>query len=220
MSPTENHDDGHITCHPTPTSVPPVSNAHVPTLDDVSTTLLESASRLLTDEGPGALTVRRIAAESGMSTMNVYSRFGGKQGVVEQLFLRGFALLATEMSTVPFTDDPRSDLSACGAAYRRFALEHTTLYAVMFEQVVPDYDPSETALASGLATLQHLADRLQRCIDAGIITPAPALHLAAIVWSTCHGAVSLELKQKLAVAIDWEAVYRDACDNVVRGLSR
>jgi AcrR family transcriptional regulator len=198
--------------------VPVVSNVHVPTLDDVSATLLESASRLLADEGPGALTVRRIATESGMSTMNVYSRFGGKHGVVEQLFLRGFALLAAEMGAVPVTDDPRRDLSVCGAAYRRFALEHSTLYAVMFEQVVPDYEPSDSALASGLATLQQLADRIQRCIDAGIIAPAPALHLAAIVWSTCHGAMSLELKQKLTPAIDWAAVYRDACENVVRGL--
>lgn len=220
MSPLDLHDDGHTVRHPRPTSVLVVSNAHVPMLDDVSSTLLESASRLLADEGPGALTVRRIAAESGMSTMNVYSRFGGKHGVVEQLFLRGFALLAAEMGAVPRTDDPRADLSACGAAYRRFALEHTTLYAVMFEQVVPDYEPSDAALASGLATLQHLADRIQRCIDAGIITPAPPLHLAAIVWSTCHGAVSLELKQKLTLAIDWGAVYRDACENVVRGLSR
>jgi AcrR family transcriptional regulator len=206
--------------HTDPTSVSAVSNAPVPTLDDVSTTLLASASRLLADEGPGALTVRRIAAESGMSTMNVYSRFGGKQGVVEQLFLRGFALLANEMGAVPTTDDPVADMRACGAAYRRFALEHTTLYAVMFERVVPDYEPSDAALASGLATLQHLADRIQRCIDAGAFAPGPALHLAAMVWSTCHGAVSLELKQKLTLAIDWEAVFRDACENLVRGLSR
>jgi AcrR family transcriptional regulator len=197
-----------------------VSNAPVPTLDDVSATLLASASRLLADEGPAALTVRRIAAESGMSTMNVYSRFGGKQGVVEHLFLRGFVLLANEMGSVPTTDDPLADLRACGAAYRRFALEHTTLYAVMFERVVPDYEPSDAALASGLATLQHLADRIQRCIDAGVFAPGPALHLAAIVWSTCHGAISLELKQKLAIAVGWESVYRDACENVVRGLSR
>jgi hypothetical protein len=30
--------------------------------------------------------------------------------------------------------------------------------------------------------------------------------------------VSLELKQKLAVAVDWEAVFVDATDAVIRGL--
>ena len=44
-------------------------------------------------EGPGALTVRRIAAAAGMSTMNVYSRFGGKDGVLDELFVDGFRRL-------------------------------------------------------------------------------------------------------------------------------
>ena len=46
--------------------------------DDTSRALLAAAHRLLAEDGPEALTVRRIANEAGMSTMNVYSRFGGK----------------------------------------------------------------------------------------------------------------------------------------------
>lgn len=197
-----------------------MTNASATVLDDVGNSLLAAASHLLATEGAGALTVRRMAADAGMSTMNVYSRFGGKSGVVEQLFLRGFELLASGMNAIPTTDDPLADLRACGAAYRRFALDHPTLYAVMFERVVPDYEPTASALASGLATLQQLADRLQRCMDAGIIRPSPTLHAAAMVWSACHGAVSLELQQKLAVSIDWEAVFADVTDAVVRGLGR
>lgn len=197
-----------------------VTNASATVLDEVGITLLAAASNLLATEGAGALTVRRMAADAGMSTMNVYSRFGGKNGVVEHLFLRGFELLASGMNAIDRTDDPLADLQACGRSYRRFALDHPTLYSVMFERVVPDYEPSPAALASGLATLQQLADRLQRCMDAGVIRPAPALHAAAMVWATCHGAVSLELKQKLAVAVDWEAVFLDATDAVIRGLGR
>lgn len=197
-----------------------VTNASATALDEVGNTLLAAASNLLATEGAGALTVRRMAADAGMSTMNVYSRFGGKNGVVEHLFLRGFELLASGMNAIERTDDPLGDLKACGRSYRRFALDHPTLYSVMFERVVPDYEPSPAALASGLATLQQLADRLQRCMDAGVIHPAPPLHAAAMVWATCHGAVSLELKQKLAVAVDWEAVFLDATNAVIRGLGR
>ncbi|MGZ4674264.1 MAG: TetR/AcrR family transcriptional regulator, partial [Ilumatobacteraceae bacterium] len=59
-------------------------------LDPVGSTLLKAASDLLATEGPAALTVRRIATAAGVSTMNVYSRFGGKDGVVEHLFVEGF----------------------------------------------------------------------------------------------------------------------------------
>ncbi len=225
LSPGKEHDVRHmaatnlrpVTHAPAP--VPEGAPAPRPALDAVGVTLLDAAGHILAEEGAGALTVRRIASDAGMSTMNVYSRFGGKHGVVEHLFLQGFALLAHSMGEVPVSADPVADLRECGLAYRRFALEHSTLYAVMFEKAVPDWEPSWAALESGLATLQHLADRILRCMQAGRFRTAEPLHVAGIVWSTCHGAVSLELKQKLAIALDWEAVYRDACDVLVRGLA-
>jgi AcrR family transcriptional regulator len=200
------------------TSVKSVTKRQVTPDDEVGTLLLESASTLLATEGPSALTVRRIANETGKSTMTVYSRFGDKQGIVEHLFLHGFELLAAAMVDVPHTADPIADLRATGQAYRRFALEHTTLYSVMFDRAVPKFEPSPEAFHRGVSTLQELADRLQRAMDMGRLRPTDALHAAAIVWSTCHGVVSLELK-KSDMPIDWEAVYRDACENVIRGLA-
>ena len=196
----------------------PVANVQLTALDDVGTTLLEAAGRLLAEEGPGALTVRRIAGDAGMSTMNVYSRFGSKHGVVEQLFLHGFRLLAAAMADVPHTDDALADLRTADSAYRRFALEHTTLYSVMFDRAVPHYQPTDSALATGMATLQQLAELLERAMDAGALRRLDPLHAAAIVWSTCHGVISLELKQA-GMPIQWDAVYADACENVVRGLA-
>lgn len=189
-------------------------------LDDVGTSLLATAGRLLAEEGPAALTVRRIAGETGLSTMNVYSRFGGKHGVVEHLYLQGFGLLADCMNAVAATADPLADLRACGVAYRRFALDHPTLYSVMFEKAVPDYVPTPGAMVSSFATLQLLADRLERCMRAGTIRDGDPLQAAAIVWSASHGAVSLELKERVGghVAIDWAAVYVDTCAAVVEGL--
>ena len=189
-------------------------------LDDVGNALLKAADTLLASEGASALTVRRIATEAGMSTMNVYSRFGGKDGVVEHLFLQGFSLLADAMHEVPETDDPMLDLSICGAAYRRFALDHTTLYAVMFERVVADYVPTPEAQAEALGTLHLLAARLQRAMDAGILRPMDATHAAAIVWSTCHGVISLHLKHMQITYVDWQQVYDDATAAVILGLAR
>jgi len=188
-------------------------------LDDVGNALLQAADTLLASEGASALTVRRIATEAGMSTMNVYSRFGGKDGVVEHLFLQGFALLADAMHDVPETDDPMLDLSICGVAYRRFALDHATLYAVMFERVVADYVPTPEAQAAAMGTLHLLAARLQRTMDAGILRPMDATHAAAIVWSTCHGVVSLQLKHLEVAYVDWQQVYHDATAAVILGLA-
>ena len=188
-------------------------------LDDVGTALLRAADHLLATEGPASLTVRRIATDAGVSTMNVYSRFGGKDGVVEQLFIHGFHLLAQYMNEVATTDDPLADLRGCGQAYRRFATEHETFYAVMFERVVADYVPTEPALAIAKHTLELLAARLDRAMDAGLVRRMDPIHAAAIVWSTCHGAVSLQLKHVADEPVDWSAVFTDATEAVVRGLA-
>ena len=202
-----------------PASVRHVSFATAGHLDDVGNALLRAADGLLATEGAAALTVRRIAAEAGMSTMNVNSRFGGKDGVVEQLFLHGFELLAQGMRAVDDSDDPIADLRRCGQAYRRFAIEHSTLYAVMFDRVVADYEPSPPALAAALGTLELLAARLQRAMHFGLVRQMDATHAAAIVWSTCHGVVSLELKHATINPVDWQQVYADATEAVVRGLA-
>lgn len=196
-----------------------MSRATVTTLDDVGQALVHAASDLLATDGAAALTVRAIATAAGASTMNVYSRFGGKDGVVEQLYLQGFELLAAGMRGAGVTADPLADLQRCGQAYRRFALQHSTLYSVMFSRAVPDYEPSDEAKAFGLRTLDDLADRIQRAMDAGLLRPIDADHAAAIVWSTCHGVMSLELAHPEGTPVDWERVFADATATVLKGLA-
>ena len=188
-------------------------------LDSVGSVLLKAASDLLAAEGPGALTVRRIANAAGVSTMNVYSRFGGKDGVVEHLFIEGFRRLGAGMSSVVPTDDPIADINSCGLAYRQFAIDNPTLYSVMFDRVVPDFQPTVDAQVIASATLGLLASRLERAMTAGVLRPADPLHTAALVWATCHGVVSLELKAVGPMAISWPEVYQQAMRMIITGLA-
>ena len=196
-----------------------MSRTTATTLDEVGTALVTAAGNLLASEGAQGLTVRAIAAAAGTSTMNVYSRFGGKDGVVEQLWLQGFDLLAEAMSAAGTSADPLDDLRRCGRAYRHFALEHTTLYNVMFTGAVPDFEPGEHARERGLRTLEELAHKLERAMDAGLLRRSDPDHAAAMVWATCHGAVSLELTHAGDTSIDWERVFADATEAVVTGLA-
>src|SRR6187200_1133471 len=145
-----------------PAASPADPSADATARDGVGRALLAAAHRLLAEDGPSALTVRRLAAAAGVSTMNVYSRFGGKDGVIEELFVDGFRRLSAQMAHAPATDDPFADLSACRDGYRRFALENPTYYAVMFDRVFPDFAPSERAERAAIEALGGLAARVQR----------------------------------------------------------
>jgi AcrR family transcriptional regulator len=186
--------------------------------DGVHERLVEAAYSLLVAEGPSALTVRRIASDAGMSTMNVYSRFGDKDGVVEQLFLRGYQMLADHFAAAPRFDDPILDLKRTSAELRSFALANVSLYRLMFLGAVPDYVPTPEARALGDAALADIAERFRRCMECGAIRPLDPLQCATMQWGTAHGLISLELSDLGRLAIDWDATFEAAMDNLFRGL--
>ena len=71
---------------------------------DVRRRLLESAALLIDEDGPDALTARRLAKEAGTSTMAVYTHFGSMAGVVDEVATEGFRRL------IAHVDDTNSDL--------------------------------------------------------------------------------------------------------------
>jgi AcrR family transcriptional regulator len=152
--------------------------------------LLDVAGRLLAEDGSGALTMRRIADAYGCSTTVLYSRFGGKQGLVQGLYREGFDRLQRRLERVPAGDDR---LSALGRAYREHALAEPTYYAVMFSRAVPEFEPSEDDLAHAHRSLQTLIDAVLAAQAAGRLAGEDPEHIARVLWAAAHGAVSLEL---------------------------
>ena len=166
--------------------------------------------------------MRGIAAAAGMSTMNVYSRFGGKDGVLDELFVDGFRRLGETMGAAPESDDPLEDLRQCGAGYRRFARENATYYSLMFDRVVPDFQPSPAATATALSALGQVAGRVQRAMDAGLLAAGDAFTVAAGLWACEHGIASLEARTQAeaeADAFDWDTIAPHTVDALIRGLS-
>lgn len=179
--------------------------------------ILEAASRILSAEGAAALTVRRIAAEAGCSTMGIYSRFGGKDGVVDALFAEGFEMLCADMQVLAPTDDPVEDLRRCELRYREHALTHATHYMVMFAGAVPQFVPSPESKALAHGAFANLVADVQRCIDVGAFK-GDAPEIAYTVWSAMHGQVMLELVGIDPVGGDADARYRDLVDVILAGL--
>jgi AcrR family transcriptional regulator len=204
-----------------PSTSPP---AHPGRHDDTREALLAAAHDLLASEGPAALSVRRIAAAAGMSTMNLYSRFGGKDGVLDELFIDGFRRMSEEMADAPVSDDPIADLLACGHAYRDFARRNPTYYSLMFDRVVPDFQPSPRAVDAALAGLGRVIARVQRAMDEGKVRKGDAFQVAAALWACEHGLASLEFRTPAgdhpsSELFDWDAIATTAIEALLRGLA-
>jgi AcrR family transcriptional regulator len=185
--------------------------------DETGAAILRAASDLLSAEGPGALSVRRIAAAAGCSTMGLYSRFGGKDGVVDELFAEGFEHLHASIQSIPATGVPLADLRACALGYRVTALSHATHYMVMFGGAVPGFEPSLENHVVAKAAFDLLCGRVQRCIDAGDFE-GEASRIAEVLWGSMHGMVMLELVGIDPVGDDPAARYEAMLDTLLAGL--
>lgn len=193
--------------------------AATPRNDATRDALLKAADRLLVAEGPGSLTVRAIATEAEMSTMNVYSRFGSKEGIIDELFRRGFAALHASMAEVPETADPLDDLRQLGIVYRNFAKDHSAYYSLMFDRPVRGFEPSVEALDMTSVGLEHLAHRVQRCIDANQLIGDNAAEMAASIWAAVHGLVCIERFQEAYPIENWDGLFERTMQMIARGLS-
>src|SRR3954453_11078849 len=117
----------------------------MPSTSTTRETLLDAALRLLEERGPGALRIRDLAEAAEQSTMGVYTHFGSKQGLLEQLYLHGFRRLEDRLSSVPSDDQRRQELLAFALAYRQFAPANDALYGLIFERAPPAFVPSDAS---------------------------------------------------------------------------
>jgi AcrR family transcriptional regulator len=151
--------------------------------------LLSAALDLLAEEGPAGLTMRSLAARADTSPPAVYELFGDKSGVIREVYLEGFRKLSGELTAVPETADPLSDLWNLTAAYRRFVRNNRTLADVMYTQPFADFQAGRDEHASAGSVGLVVAVRVRRCIEQGRLRGDEtdvALVLVALVQGMAH----------------------------------
>ncbi|MFF2776013.1 TetR/AcrR family transcriptional regulator [Streptomyces sp. NPDC058052] len=168
--------------------------------DAVRAAFLDCAIHLLATEGPAALTVRRIATDVGSSTKVLYTKFGGKEGLVDALYREGFMRLRRAQGQVLRGDDPLAYLIELGRVYREGALAAPGYYRLMFERPVAEFQPSAEALAVAETAFDASVSAVHACMAAGVLQPGDAHEVSKLFWAAAHGAVSLELAGHFAPA--------------------
>lgn len=173
-----------------------------PRASDVKARLVEAAIRLLDENGPEALQARKLAAEVGVSTMAVYTHFGGMAALVDEVARAGYLRLSEWLAGVGETGDPVADIFSMARTYRQAVAEQPQLFAVTFGQSAPggkratlsDLTTAEgrEAAQEGLEAFTHIVRATERAIAAGRFRPADEYQAAAQLWSALHGFVTLE----------------------------
>jgi AcrR family transcriptional regulator len=184
---------------------------------EVKGALLQAAELLLERGGVAALSVRRMAIEAGVAPQGVYSRFGGKRGVLDALLARGFDELDATLGAVD-DPDPLGALAGAALRYRSFAKTHPALYGLMFDRAVPGWQPSPAALARAAAPFGRLTGHVSTAMAAGALAGGDPAEVAQRLWSASHGVVSLELRG-IGFVDDIDAHHERVVQTLLKGLS-
>jgi AcrR family transcriptional regulator len=151
--------------------------------------LISSAVALLSEEGLGAVTLRRIARETGVSHSAPLRHFAGRTALLSAVAVEGFAELRRRGAALP-EDTPLQRLLATCRVYLAFALDNPAMFELMFRQDL--IDVAEPGLAEqNAATLALFTDLVTSAQAAGWRPGTDPKMLAVSLWAALHGLAGL-----------------------------
>lgn len=110
----------------------------------------DTALRLMGDGGPGAITLRAIAREMGMTANAVYSYFATRDDLVTALIRDVYGDLA-DVLTAARDSRPEGDAAgrilAWAGAFREWSLTHTEGFRLIYGDPIPGYREPEGGAA-------------------------------------------------------------------------
>ena len=163
--------------------------------NDMRGSILNAAAAILRQDGPAAVTIRAVAIAVNASTKVIYTAFGGKNGLLDALYLHSFAGLERELDAQRQVDPAAARLRAMCNVYRAYAKAEPAFYTVMLGDLGRDYEAPSASRQQAAATFRIVRDTIAACIPRSRINEADVAtrHL----WAAMHGVVSLEQRKLL-----------------------
>lgn len=175
--------------------------------------LAEIALRLVETEGRDAASLRRVAAEAGVSRSTPYGWFDHKEALLDAARVVALDGLGDAChAALADAEGPAARLAAVARAYVAYAIARPAAYDLIFEPCVPSADHDASAARYRTLAVGPLADAAAQ----GRIAVDPEA-LAQVLWATTHGLVSLRRAGKLRHGYGFDALFQLAGDVLAFG---
>jgi AcrR family transcriptional regulator len=166
---------------------------------DLERGLVDTAVRMIRDEGVPALTLRGVGARLGVSRTALYRHFDDKEALLARVASEGFkrfheALSASVARAAKRRADPMPEMAA---AYIRFARANPSHYQTMFSGVLTDWRRYPDLILHAEAAFNVLLDTIRGQQEQGRIGPGNPVELAEITWAMSHGIATLGMARQL-----------------------
>jgi AcrR family transcriptional regulator len=165
---------------------------------DLKRALLEETARILREEGEDALSLRRLAANLGVSRTAPYNHFRNKEALLCAVAEEGFERFARAMKSARVRSrglNGRAAMLASVKAYVNFARRNQEYYDLMYgSRSWHAGSGTESLAVAARGTLRGDIERLQRWQKrGGIRRDVDVVRFAQVYWGMLHGISRLLL---------------------------
>ncbi|OXM84337.1 TetR/AcrR family transcriptional regulator [Paenibacillus rigui] len=193
--------------------------ARLQNIENLRKLVVDAAAALLQEEGPEAVTVRKVAQKMDCSTKIIYSLFVNKEGLAQQLYLEGCKILANELEGAPKSADPVQQFLNLGEAFWQFGQRYSSYYKLMFGGAFADFKPDEESMQGTVTAMRQLLTVIHNAQEQGRIPgPYDTDSVVRIFWASLHGVIHLYLGGHLGDIHSAQTVYRQTLSLVVNSL--
>lgn len=185
---------------------------------DLRRQILEQARSLLLGQGYAQVSMRKIASAVGCTPTSIYLYFDSKDALFHSLIEEGMDRLHQQLAVVVERNpEPEERFRRLCRSFLEFGLENPEFYEIMF-QLHPEQMkryPSDK-YRKARRNLQIFADALASA--RGAEPDFDPILGATVVWSLLHGAVSLQLAQRVDVSLSTAAFLDQVVEHSVQML--
>ena len=182
--------------------------------------IASAARRLLDDEGPEAVTMRRVADAVGITPMAIYRHYQDRETLLNALADTGFEELAAQLAQRRFSGSIEHKLTKMGEIYLDHALANPRLFELMFLKPRAGARQYPRDFKAGLSpTVNLMVAAVREGIDSGIFRKDDPHQIVFEMGALSHGLIMLYLGGRMNVSANrFRTLYRQAFRRYTHGI--
>jgi len=166
---------------------------------DLQSSLLATATAMITEQGIESLSLRKLAERIGVSRTAAYHHFKDKNDLLSAIAAQGFISWQTHAEQI-FNNNELTDRERYHDFvhfYVRFANQNAAIYKLMFGSTLwkkEDGKPnsSQTLIDVAYPSFQYQVEMTEAWQEKGLLPKSQnSLRLAQVTWATLHGIAQL-----------------------------
>ncbi len=171
---------------------------------DLHSSLLTTATEMISSDGIEALSLRKLAMRIGVSRTAAYHHFKDKNDLLSAIAAQGFVSWQDQVEQIFNHNDltEREKYQAFVHDYVQFATENPAIYQLMFGSTLwKDKEISPNLKDVAYSSFQFQVEMTKTWQKKGVLPTAQnSLRFAQVTWATLHGIAKLVI----------DGIYADA----------